>query len=405
MLSEPALDEQQSYGSQKLWQGAKGAAGGAAGRALGSLIGGASSPKVQTLIEEGVPLTPGRMLGNESTAGKALAMLEDASTSIPLYGTAVKQGQQASKEGYNIAIANRVLKPLGEEVPKGFKAGRELVARVGKTVDDAWDRTVGRMHLAMDAQLATELGALRNLAQSMPPDRAAQFDSIISDRFLSRLTGGGRMSGETLSTAQSELRRLASSYMSSPDADQRLLGAALVQAREIVNDAMARSSGPAIGKEFANVRKAYAELLRFEKGASSVGAEEGVMSPAQYMSAVRALSPTSGGAGVKRQFARNKALGEDIADAGAILRQSVADSGTVPRGLMSGGLGAAAYAEPVTAAAVAAGLYTGGQALYNPLSQKMLELLIARRPEFARQLGRFVTRGVAPVTAAGAAQQ
>jgi hypothetical protein len=89
-------------------------------------------PEVAELLGEGVPMTPGQIIGGMAKR------IEDKAVSLPVVGDAIIGAQRRSVEGFNRAALNRVLKPIGE---KATKIGREgLEAAAARTCrPDRWD--------------------------------------------------------------------------------------------------------------------------------------------------------------------------------------------------------------------------------------------------------------------------
>ena len=65
------------------------------------------SKDVKLLAEEGVQLTPGQMRGGMARSA------EEAGTSLPMLGTAISERRTEGVKGFNRAIVNRALKPIG----------------------------------------------------------------------------------------------------------------------------------------------------------------------------------------------------------------------------------------------------------------------------------------------------
>jgi len=111
-----------------------------------------------------------------------------------------------------------------------------------------------------------------------------------------------------------------------------------------------------------------------------VSSDEGVFSPAQLQSAVRASDRSKD----KGQFATGNALMQDLSETGkTVLGNKLPDSGTPYRSLLamlaSGGAGVAGYP------ALAAGLLAG-PALYSAPGQRMAATLLTQRPAGANAL-------------------
>ncbi len=368
-----------------------GSVGGAAAGGLSRIVSPRLTPEIRTLMGEGVTPTPGQLLGPEASR------IEQAATSIPLLGGAIKGSRTRAMEEFNTAALNRVLDTL-PGTPVKLKPGaegtfgREALEAVHGRVSDAYEALLPRLRGVADQQFSTEIGTIRAMANNLPPERATQLNSIIDDKLISRFTQGGRASGETLKQAEGELGRLSRTYRSSSDADQRIIGDALLETQATLRRMLERNN-PAHRGELQGINSAYSELLRVERAGASVGAPGGVFTPAQLLNAVKGLDKSMH----KRQFVQGRAPVQDLAEAGKeVLGSTLPTSGTAERAMVGAGLlGGAAYAEPMTLAA-------GGLAAlaYTAPGQRALAALIARRPELAEPIGAMLQRLAAPAGAA-----
>lgn len=368
---QPTL-EGEDRGMNAALGAAGGAAGNVAGRALSRVLNPQTSAAVKALDAEGVRLTPGQI------AGGAFQRVEDAATSIPFAGDVIRSAKVRAAEDFNRAAFNRVLKPLGEKVGKDFPVGHEGVKAISRRVSDAYQDLLPKLNVQQDAAFVQRLGTLRRMARTLPPDRATQFENILDEHLLSRFTPAGLMSGETMKQADSQLGRLSAAYRSSADADQRQMGAALRQVQQELRDMVARSN-PAEAPKLAAINQAYANLMRVEGAAGTLGAKEGVFSGAQLANRVRAGDKSLN----KRQFAHGGALMQDLAETGKdVLGQKVPDSGTPFRLMNLAGVGGAPFVDPsVLGVAGALG------AAYTPPAQAVLRAAMMRRPDALRALG------------------
>jgi hypothetical protein len=198
---------------------------------------------------------------------------------------------------------------------------------------------------------------------------ADELQGLIQANVLDRAKNG-YLIPEDLKGAVSELGRKASGYISDPAFDNRELGQALQKAHEALRDAIARQAPKNAANGLRAADTAYANLLRVQRAAGSVAAEDGIFSPAQLQNAVRALEPT------KSRFAKGTALMQDLSDAGrSVLAQKTPDSGTagrlLPAAIAGGAAGGAVTINPWLAlGAVPALAYTatGQRALSNLLT-------------------------------------
>lgn len=355
-----------------------GAASGAlsgAGNALSRLISprASTNPQVQLLMDEGVTPTPGQLLGG--TAQR----VEDKAMSIPIVGDAIRGARGRAIEDFNEAALNRALAPIGQTVNR---TGREGVDDVGRAIGDAYDNLIPRLNFRADNQFAQELGTLQQMATTLPAPQAAQFDTIIRNQVVGRLTPQGGATGENFRAIESELGRLGNSYRSSAVAGERELGMALGELQTSLRATLERSN-PQAAAELARVNQAYANYTRIQRAAGGVGATDGVFTPAQLSSAVRASDTTMR----KGSYARGNALMQDLSDAGrGVMNQVVPNSGTADRMMLSAGaLGTGLYNPLIPLSLGAASIP------YLPGANRLAATLIARRPEIAPQLAQGVT--------------
>lgn len=355
------------------------------GNALARVISPRASvnPNVQTLLDEGVTPTPGQMLGG--TAQR----VEDKAVSIPIVGDAIRGARERGIQEFNEAALNRAVAPLGQRVNA---TGREGMQQVQRIIGDAYDDIMPRLTFRADNQFAQELGTLQQMAQSLPPPQAQQFERILRDQVVGRLTPQGVATGQNFKAIESELGRLGSNYRSSAIAGERELGMALTELQASLRETLARAN-PQLSQELGAINRSYAMLTRLERAAGGQAAESGIFTPAQFSAAVRAGDSTVR----KNAYARGDALMQDLSDAGrAVMNSRVPNSGTFDRGALVGTIGAAS-ANPLTP------IWLGAASLpYLRGANRLAAALIARRPEIAPQLAERIS-GVLPAAGVVAA--
>lgn len=381
---QPVPEDQDNYWSQKQGQAVIGAGLGAAGAGLGRAIAPQVDPNVQALRQAGVQLTPGQAVGG------AARRVEDAATSIPLVGDVVKGAQRRSLESFNVAAANRALEPLGQSLPKGTAAGREMVQDVAQRVSQAYDDAITQVRpFGPDTAFADELERIGK--GFLTPGSKDTFAKALQENVVSRLQGGP-VDGATYQTVKSELGRLAADYSGSSTAAERELGRAFGQVKTAMQDLLARQN-PDAAPALKAADQAYGGLLRLQDAAGRVGATEGVFTAGQLSGAVRA-----GDKSLRHgAYARGEAAMQDLSDAGrAVLPSKVPDSGSPLRGYVGVGglLGAGGQLGVNPAALVTGGLATGA---YTPWGARALTGLLAHESSPAvSMLGDTLARGGGP---------
>lgn len=311
--------------------------------ALGALGGGGSAlavnrtkaalapniaPSARSLMDQGVPLTPGQQLGG------LWRRIEEGATSLPVTGDAIRQAQLRATVGMNAAVANRALAPIGAKLPEGLQ-GREAVAFVENTLGRVYDAALSRMGaVKADPAFTQELSSLRQMVRggALPDDVKRQFDSVIKSQVDSKLQGQRAMTAQTWKQADSELGRLAARYSADASADKQMLGDALLEAQAAMRRWAQRAAPSDVSQDLSAANQGWAQFKRMQRAASAQTARDGVFSAEQYAAAVRALDKSKDHGAI----ARGNALGLDFADdAIATLGRTVPDSGTPFRTLVS----------------------------------------------------------------------
>jgi hypothetical protein len=366
--------------------GIGGSAGNLAARGISRVLNPQTDDAVKALMSQGVTPTPGQIVGG------AAKRAEDAATSIPLLGDAIRARQKAVIGQFNDAAINRSLAPIGEKVTS---KGRAAIDEAAKKIGAAYDSVLPNIGLKDDAAFNQQINSLRGLVQNLPESEAKQFESILKTQLMDKFTPQGLMAGQTFKEAESQLGRLAAGYKGDPNFDKRQLGDALREAQASLRNLM-KQQNPQYAKELGAANEAWANFIRVQDAAGRVGAKDGIFTPAQLGSAVRGQDKSlRHGA-----YAKGEALMQDLSDSGQkVLNQTVPDSGTPYRaalGIATGG-GLAAV-NPAALAATA-----GASALYTQPAQKVIAALLTQRPDIARRLGYAFQRGAPFAAIPGAA--
>jgi len=385
-------------GESRLANTAMGAGGALAGnllaRGAARVISPNTAPEVKSLLDQGVSLTPGQVLGGAAKA------TEDKLTSVPLLGDFIKNAQGRSIEDFNRAAYNRALAPIGENAGKDFPVGREGMSIVKQKLGAAYDALLPKLSFKADQQFGQDVANLRNLAgagtgTSLGAAEAKQFEDILKNTVIRRMTPQGNMSGDVVKIVESDLGRLAKGYASDPSFDKRQLGSAIAQLQASVRDNLMRSN-PAEAKTLQAINEGYANFTRLRRAASSTGTDMGLFTPAQLAAAVKAADTSVG----KGNTAIGEALMQDLSDAGKrVLPSKIPDSGTAGRGMLGAVVagGAGAFAHPAVPAAIAL-----GAGAYTRPGTAALSALLSQRPAIAQPISELL-RQSAPYAAIGGA--
>lgn len=310
------------------------------------------------LSQEGVELTPGQMMGG--VARRA----EDAATSVPILGDAIRGARVRGMESFDRAAINRTLAPVNAQLAPNANVGRQGVQAATQEISNAYNTALRGVNVAPDQQYAAELAAI----EQTPNLTAAQREQLTA--VLGDLRGrfGEPIPGDLWKVIDSDLGKAirAADHASQQAPGGRALTQALGRLQTAHNDLLMRTSQQAhAGVQAAD--DATANLARVRQASQYTGtsARDGVFSPADLNRAVQGMDTSAG----NRNFATGQARMQDLSEAGMqVLPQQVPDSGTPFRSLMTvGGLsggGVSLGANPEMVLAGLAGL-AGASAMYS----------------------------------------
>jgi len=315
-------------------------------RAAGGVIRGVRNPDARMLFDEGVSSTLGQTIGG--TVGR----LEETIGTVPVLGTAIAAGRKRASEQFNLAARNRALKPIGETADKRI-VGSAGIDEVSKKLSLAYDNLLPKVTLIPDTQLLDDIiEAVAEAKKIIGPDAAKSLDKILENQVMPHL--GAPIGGVKLKAVEEALGKLGDKFGGSTFPDHRIVGDAISEVQRALRDALARSN-PAHAAELKSINKGYANYARLRAAQKSVKSGED-FTPGHYATAVRASDRSVG----KGDFARGRALGQDLSSAGMrVLGDKVRSSGTAERAAVLGAGTAAAtgtipLVEPMVAALMAA---------------------------------------------------
>lgn len=392
---------QDSYADMLFKKAQQGVEGGIVGGALGKVAQAALAPRVSPELAQLQNLgmtrfTPGQLLSDVPIIGQGLRNLEQSASSLPLSGAMVMRGLQSVNEDFNRAMANQVLRPLNERVPQTVQPGREMAEYVDDVIGRGYDDLAQRIDFRNVIDPATgrdTIGRLTDAAiQASRNTKLANQQTIFDElnrHLFSTLQARGRLSGQEFRDAERSLGSLAKNYIANPL--ERDVGFALRDMQSALRNELANQN-PAAGADLRRLHNAFRRYLNIERAGGYVGAEQGVYSPLQLLSAIRAV-------GGPRSFARGQNIMQAPAESGvAVMGRRMPDSGTAGRlqagSLMGTGIeGGAQYLSHLAG-------YTGAPlaitaSLYNSPAMRTMTTLATQRPAALRALADPASRGAA----------
>jgi hypothetical protein len=338
-----------------------------AGAAASNVMRGLATPEAKTLMQAGVRLTPGQMLGGMAKT------IEDKATSIPIVGDAIARAQRRALNDFNLASVNKALAPINAKLGKTIQAGYDAISEARDLISREYDQVLGQMKGRVDAQLTNRIAStLSSNINTLPEHLARKLSQTVDETVLQKLGTGQPVGGKTVKEVISSLGNEIRAANQSVDPALRQYGQALSHVQTDVKAMLKRQNPGKLAEDLKNTDAAHARMLRVENAAARVGSQEGKFTPAALRSAVRAEDASY----KKRGFSQGNALMQDLADAGqATLPSKVADSGTAGRYLLDsmilGGGAATGHLPAVIAAGAAA------HAAYSRPAQWLFERALA----------------------------
>ncbi len=376
---------QGDYLSEKAKQGNTGAAVGGTVPILAGGIARTISPKssvnpdIALLKSKGINPTIGQTLGGWANT------TEQKATSMFGVGDSIKTARESTRNQFNKAVLNDVVSSVGGKVDDIGTAG---VKKAGDIVSSAYDDALsGLKGVTLDHTGKSQLANLRGMSANMPDTTRNQFNRILDNIVMKRMSPNQGMDAETFKLVESELGARAASYGRSALSSERELGDALQEVQGILRDQAARQN-PIYADGLAKANQAWAKLVRVEGAAKASTVSDGVFTPGQYLGAIKSASKSVRG----RDFSRGTALGQELGAAGQrVLGNTYPDSGTAGR-MMPLLQGAGAVANPLLSLGGAA----AGMAAYTPAIQKLMVDAISKRGALAPFTAQEI-RKLAPV--------
>lgn len=279
------------------------------------------SPAVEAMKRAGVRMTPGQIKG-----GKAL-IREDKAMSRPIVGEAIAADRSRFVDDVNRGAVNRVMFPLGLQLPKGVATGHDAVAWMQGEIGKAYDSILPKLSLQADPRLAVGLRRAQQVVETLSPEQQATFFNNLRPNMKFQ-EQGGVMSGRQLTRSVRELKRAAAGFGRSNSEAERQIGAALGHVVDGMDSALMAQN-----PEFAPMLKAANAAYRDSQvvNRAAAAADDGVAGTGQFKTASRAVDRSKG----KRMTAAGRGPMQDYTSAARAVTGKTPDSGTAGR-LMDG---------------------------------------------------------------------
>lgn len=363
--------------------GAIGVASGGVLNRLGSLVAPKLAPGAKKLMNEGVELTPGQALG-----GTANAWEEAVTSTLP--GIAGKRA--GATKTWNKVIANKVVAPLGKQIPNKVDDINDMAVFVRKAVDDAYDEALIGSKIVVDSNSKLKLKNLIDEAELAGISKRGLATLKKEVNLYKRLVGKG-VSDKTVKTVDQNLRKRADIFHKSTNIADSEAAEYIPKIRKIFKEELV-SQNPSQGAKLLNVDKAYGDIVSLE-GAIGSGSLKGAFTPNQLLQKAGQQGTSTAGKRIGKAGAQGP-LQQSAKEAQAVIGDTLPQSGTAPRwfatlatgGLLSGY--ASSYLAPLLAIPGASAI------IYSKPMQNMIRNWLnsgKTQQEVANLVKQYVTQG------------
>jgi hypothetical protein len=345
------------------------AVGGLFGGTMGAIAKPAATAakqlKVQAKTDSDILKAIGVQPSIPQQIGGLAKNVEDLAMRAPVIGSAIAGSRQRQLEQLNRGVGLTALQPIGQSLPKGIKAGFEMVDHVDNEIGKVYQQATDMVpSVNVDQAFVNDLQTISQRKGDLPTSVAEQFDRIMHDRLM-RL-GSGQASGQTIKGIHSELGKLQSEAAKK---GEMTLSEMLGETRRAVMGIVERAN-PAAGDLIKQADAAWAPYSIMNDAAAAASAKGGVFNANQLQTQVRSAGKRLG----SNMTGKGKAPLQDIATAASrTLPDQFGNPGTA-NAVALGGLGVGAMTSPVQTAAVAGGLVAGATP-YWLSARKIIETL------------------------------
>lgn len=350
-------------------------------RGIGRALSPNISPAEKTIRGLGVTPTPGQALGGQPKAFETFAQ------NLPLVGGEVSEAKTRNIVKFNQGVINNSLKKVGETLPDDL-VGNDAIVYAANVKNNVYNNALKDTKLTVGIKDRAKMRSAVLNSKLFDESEVKKADKILDIIAFKKLPQGSNaeIDGEVFKSIDSELKSEVFSLKNSGDLSDRRVGLALENAQKYFREMFGKQNP----EKSSLLRRADAldrDLRVLQTAAASSGAEKGVFTPKQYQTAVRQADKTRG----KVSYARGKANGQELAQAGMEILGEEADA------ILQGRIGAQVAGgltistNPLIGAAIGSAIKAG----YSPAGLRVIDAMVAKRPQFAITLGELIKRNSA----------
>ena len=350
-----------------------------ASMALGAGLGGigakmapAITEGAKELIKRGIPLSVGQRLGG------TVGMIEEGLSKLPIGAEMIGPTRLKALQQFATATYNEALSPLGKKVSRGADP-RQAAIEAQEIFKKSYDEALEGVDIDLSGGVGTTF--INDIQKIIAPYKSRltkaqgeQLETFIIDEIFNRIPED-RLTGNAVKDMQSSLGSIASDFMGSQDAYQKILGRAVrdvdAEMMEIVGKYF-----PAKADLLRKTNEAYSMYYPVRAAATGAGVKENVFTPAKLLSAIQRQEKKAGAAGLNRLERGEGRLQQFAETAAETIGAKVPESAPLRTMMTMGGVGGGAAVDPVMTAltlGLGKGVYTRpGQAATSFLMERVV---------------------------------
>lgn len=304
------------------------------GAAAGAALAGGVSKVAEKLLpqkskvakelqEKGIPLTPGQSLRDQGSIGSSLiTALEDLTTSYPGAGAVIQGKRLESLIQTNKVLINEAVQPLNIKIPKNLKP-REAFEFVQDKLDDEYAKILPKLSISNLGNFENKI--LNTIESSiLDPKEQERVLKIVNKTILTQIKDG-KISGNSLKNAQTDLRKLSSSYKKRGGFEGDV-GEVLSDIKRMLENEIDLQNTNS--DQLKKINQVYRNMIPINRAMESAIVNEGIFTPAQLLRAIKKQDETLR----KRQtIAGKKPLQETAEQAQQVLGSQFPETGTASR--------------------------------------------------------------------------
>jgi hypothetical protein len=265
------------------------------------------TPEIQMLVDRKVPVTTGMIAGNKGFWGR----LEQVGQNVPVAGELIRKRGNEALVGFNHAVANEALTPIGASLPTA-STGSDLYQSAQRAVSDAYDRVGEGATVPLDDGYAAAMQPVREAVSELPPDLQLRFGRVVNREVAGRTSPElDGMTADGVKDAKAALNKEIRKWQGSNGWEADYLDA-LKGTRRAVVDALGRTS-PEAGAQLAAADAAYPGFKVYEgavvNSTKNSTTPNGWFTPQQLQSSINSGATASQRAGATATM-------QDLAEAG-----------------------------------------------------------------------------------------